>query len=111
MPENERTRIEEQATLVKANSNYFQIDKVGLTAPGNLRKSENKILWDTAFAGDAAVKSYEVLVNGVKTGEIEHKPQTLKSHPFVFETSLKTGDKVVVVTIDKNGERAEAMLA
>ncbi len=111
MPENERTRIEEQATLVKANSNYFQIDKVGLTAPGNLRKAGTKILWDTAFAGDAAVKSYEILVNGVKAGEIEHKPQTLRSKPFVFETSLKADDKVVVVTIDKNGDRAEAMLA
>ncbi len=110
MPENERTRIEEQAKNVKANSNYFQIDKVGLTAPGNLRMAENKILWDTAFAGDTPVNRYEVLVNGEKAGEVEHKPQTYKSKPFAFETELKSGDKVEVVAVDQNGDRAEALL-
>jgi predicted aldo/keto reductase-like oxidoreductase len=108
MPANERTRIEEQAAKVKANSNYFQIEKVGLTVPGNLRVAENKIIWNTAFAGDVPVVRYEVMVNGEKAGEVEHKPQTLKSKPFVFETSLKEGDKVTVVSVDKNGGRAEA---
>lgn len=111
MPEDERTRIEAQALKVKANSNYFQIDKVGLTAPGNIRKEENKIIWDTAFAGDAAVAAYEVLVNGEKAGEIEHHPQILKSKPFFFEASVKEGDKIAVVAVDKNGVRAEAVLA
>lgn len=110
MPESERTRIEEQAKQVKANSNYFQIDKVGLTAPANLRKTENKIIWDNAFAGDAPVLRYEVMVNGTKTGEIEHKPQILKSRPFTFEIMLKEGDEVIVVAIDKNGGKAEALL-
>ncbi len=110
MPEIERIRIEEQAKRVKANSNYFQIDKVGLTAPGNLRMAENKILWDTAFAGDVPVLRYEVLVNGEKAGEVGHKPQILKSKPFAFETLLKEGDKVAVVAIDKNGDKAEALL-
>ena len=110
MPANERTRIEEQATLLKAKSNYFQIDKVGLTAAGNLRKVENGILWDTAFAGDAPVVRYEVMVNGTKAGELKHKPQTLKSFPFAFDAALKDGDKVVVVTVDENGDRAEALL-
>ncbi|MFY9151562.1 MAG: aldo/keto reductase [Prolixibacteraceae bacterium] len=110
MPENERTRIEDQARLVKANSNYFQIEKVGLTAPGNIRKEENKIIWDTAFAGDAALKSYEILVNGEKVGEVEHQPQILKSKPFTFETSIKEGDKLAVVSVDKNGDKAEAVL-
>lgn len=110
MPENERKRIETQANKVKANSNYFQIEKVGLTAPRNLRKEENRILWDTAFAGDAPVNRYEVMVNGKKAGDVEHKPQILKSKPFAFETILKAGDKVVVVAVDKNGGRAEALL-
>jgi hypothetical protein len=110
MPENERTRIEKQATLLKASSNYFQIDKVGLTAAGNLRKVENGILWDTAFAGDSPVVRYEVIVNGEKSGELNHKPQTLKSMPFAFDAALKEGDKVVVVSVDENGDRAEALL-
>ncbi|MDP3644488.1 MAG: aldo/keto reductase [Bacteroidota bacterium] len=111
MPENERNRIEVQATQVKPNSNYFQIEKVGLTAPGNLRKDGNKLIWDTAYAGDAALATYEVLVNSVKAGEVEHKPQILKSKPFVFETSIKEGDKVEVATVDQSGGRAVALLA
>lgn len=110
MPENERIRIEGQATKVKASSNYFQIEKVGLTAPGNLRKEENRIIWDTAFAGDEPVVRYDVIINGIKTGELEHKPQILKNKPFVFETSLKTGDIVEVVAFDKIGDRAAAQL-
>ena len=110
MPENERIRIEGQATKLKANSNYFQIEKVGLTAPGNLRKEENRIIWDTAFAGDEPVVRYDVIINGIKTGELEHKPQILKKKPFVFETLLKAGDKVEVVAFDKIGDRAVALL-
>jgi len=111
MPENERKRIEDQATLIKPKSNYFQIDKVGLTAPGNLRKDGNKIVWDTAFAGDTAVTTYEVLVNGKKAGEVKHQPQTLKSKPFTYEASIKSGDKVEVVAVDQSGERATVQLA
>lgn len=111
MPAEERKRIEEQAAKVKANSNYFQIEKVGLTAPGNLRITDNKIIWDTAFAGDAAISHYEILVNGNKAGEVKHVPQILKSKPFVFETEIKTGDKLAVVVVDKAGGRAEAVLA
>jgi len=110
MPENERNRIEDQAGQLKPKSNYFQIDKIGLTAPGNLRKEENKIIWDTAFAGDAPLKSYEILVNGTKAGEFAHQPQTLKSKPFIFETPIREGDKIAVIAIDKNGDRAEAQL-
>jgi hypothetical protein len=111
MPEVERKRIEEQAQEIKPNSNYFQIEKVGLTAPGNLRKDGDKVIWDTAFAGDAALATYEVLVNGIKTGELPHQPQTLKSKPFAFETAINDGDKVEVVIVDQSGGRAVALLA
>jgi aryl-alcohol dehydrogenase-like predicted oxidoreductase len=111
MSEVERKRIEEQAQKIKPNSNYFQIEKVGLTAPGNLRKDGNKVIWDTAFAGDAALATYEVLVNGVKAGELPHQPQTLKSKPFAFETTINDGDKVEVVAVDQSGSRAVALLA
>jgi len=111
MPETERKRIEEQATLIKPKSNYFQIDKVGLTAPGNLRKEETKVIWDTAFAGDVSIATYEILVNGAKVGEVAHQPQTLKSVPFVFDASIKAGDNVEVVAVDQSGGRAAAQLA
>lgn len=110
MPKEERKRIEEQATKVKPGSNYFQIEKVGLTVPGNLRKAGNSMIWDTAFAGDAPIIAYEVLVNGVKTGEVKHEPQTLKSKPFSFETTIKEGDKVEVAAVDQSGGRAVALM-
>jgi hypothetical protein len=111
MPETERKRIEEQAASVKPNSNYFQIEKVGLTAPGRLRKEENKIIWDTAFAGDSPITGYEIVINGQKAGEVGHQPQILKSKPFVFEHQLNETDKVEIVAIDKSGARASATLA
>ena len=111
MPESERRRIEEQAGKVKPKSNYFQIEKVGLTAPGNLRKDGNKLLWDTALAGDSPIKTYEILVNGKKVGETIHKPQTLKSKPFVFETLIKPDDHIEVVAVDEGGGRVAARFA
>ena len=110
MPEDERKKIEVQAKKVKASSNYFQMDKVGLTAPGNVLIAENKITWNTAFAGDDPISYYEVLINGEKAGEVEHKPQILKSKPFVFKTELKENDKIIVSSIDKSGNRAESTL-
>jgi aryl-alcohol dehydrogenase-like predicted oxidoreductase len=110
VPDAERTRIEEHAAKVKPQSNYFQMDKVGLTAPRNIRKEENKILWDNAFAGDSAIKNYEVLLNGKKAGVVVHRPQILKSKPFVFEVQLANGDQVEVVAVDQNGGRASAKL-
>jgi hypothetical protein len=84
---------------------------VGLTAPGNLRKEENKVIWDTAFAGDVSISTYEILVNGKKVGEVEHKPQTLKSKPFIFDVSIKADDKIEVVAVDQSGGKAAAQLA
>lgn len=110
MSEPERRRIEEQATKLKPKSNYFQMEKVGLTSPRNLRKEGGKVLWDNAFAGDSVVTSYEVLINGKKAGEVVHKPQILKSKPFVFETKLTAADQVEVIAIDQSGGRASAKL-
>lgn len=110
MPQGERSRIEEQAAKVKRESNYFQIQKVGLTGPRNLRASENKIIWDTAFAGDSPIATYEVMINGNKAGEVEHVPQTLKSKPFVFETEFNEADKVAVYAVDKKGAKMATQL-
>ncbi|MBN1820078.1 MAG: aldo/keto reductase [Prolixibacteraceae bacterium] len=110
MPESERERIEKQANEVKAKSNYFQIEKVGLTPPQNLAVDSGKLTWATAFAGDNAISHYEIVINGEMKGQVEHKPQILKSNPFVFETEIKDGDKVLVISVDKSGNKAEAVL-
>ncbi|MDP3644487.1 MAG: aldo/keto reductase [Bacteroidota bacterium] len=108
--ETERKRIEELTKTLKPNSNYFQLPKVGLTKPRNLRNEGNIIIWDNAFAGDAPLKAYEILVNGVKAGEVEHQPQTLKSMPFTFEILAISGDKVEISAVDQNGNRAVGFL-
>jgi hypothetical protein len=110
MPAEERTKIEEHAAKMKANSNYFQMEKVGLTSPANLLLTENKITWNTAFAGDFPVSHYEIMIAGQLAGKVEHKPQVLKSQPFVFETD-KPAAGIAVVAVDKAGNRAEAVLA
>jgi aryl-alcohol dehydrogenase-like predicted oxidoreductase len=110
MPQSERARIEKQAMEAKGNSNYFQIEKRGLTPPGNLTAEGNILTWSTAFAGDEPISHYEVMVNGQKAGEVMHKPQTLRSKPFVFETPGERGT-IAVVAVDKAGNRAEAILA
>jgi len=56
------------------------------------------------------VTSYEILVNGKKAGEVRHKPQILKSKPFAFDASIKSGDKVEVVAVDQSGGRVAAQL-
>ncbi len=110
MPQSERFRIEQQAMEAKGNSNYFQIEKRGLTPPGNLTAEGNILTWSTAFAGDEPMSHYEVMVNGQKAGEVAHKPQILKSKPFVFKAPVEKGT-IAVVAVDKAGNRAEAILA
>jgi hypothetical protein len=106
----ERKKTEELTKSLKPNSNYFQLSKVGLTPPQNLRKEGDRLYWDNAFAGDSPLKSYEILVNGVKIGEVQHRPQILKSKPFAYDISLNSNDKVEIAAVDQSGKRAVELL-
>ena len=110
MPEEDRKKLEELTKKLKPNSNYFQLAKVGLTSPQNIRRVGDKLLWDNAFASDSPLAYYEIMVNGKKVGEIPHQPQILKSKPFTFNISVITGDKIEVVTVDKSGMKAIGLL-
>jgi len=110
MVETERKKLEELTKRLKPNSNYFQMAKVGLTPPQNIRKEGDRLLWDNAFAGDSPVITYEILINGTKSGEVLHLPQTLRSKPFSFEISTKSNDKVEVAAVDQFGNRAIGLL-
>ena len=111
MSAGDRKKIEEFAGKVKdGKTNYFQaIEKEGLSAPRNLHLAENKLMWNTAIAGDEPISHYEVLIGGQLAGKVEHQPQVLKSKPFVFETE-KTDADIVVVAVDKAGTRTEVLL-
>ncbi|MFW6289435.1 MAG: aldo/keto reductase [Mariniphaga sp.] len=111
----ERVQIEKMAAEVKnGKTNYFQMEKEALTGPRMLQKTEkdgkNIVTWQTAYAGDEPLDHYEVLVDGIPAGKVQHKPQTLKSKPFVLETNL-SGREITVAAVDKKGIRTEAKLA
>ena len=106
----ERLNTEQLTKTLKPNSNYFQLPKVGLTPPRNLRKVGDRIFWDNAFAGDSPVKTYEILVNEIKVGEVPHQPQILKSKPFTYDIFLNPDDKVKIAAVDQVGNRAAEML-
>lgn len=110
MSPEERKRIEEQAKTVRPESNYFQkIPKENLSAPRDAKIVGNKLSWQSALADNEAISHYEVLVNDKLVGTVEHKPQTLKSRPFLFELE-ELGTKIVLATIDKAKNRAEIQL-
>jgi hypothetical protein len=85
-----------------------------IAGPRMLTKEEKDgktlLKWQTAYAGDEPLSHYEILIDGQLAGKIEHKPQTLKSKPFVFETD-KTGSEILIAAIDKAGNRMETKLA
>lgn len=104
----ERVKIEKMAAGIKeGKTNYFQIDKIGLTPPRDLNvTNENgklKICWQTAFAGDNPISHYKILIDGKKIGEIKHLPQTLKKNPFVFEAETIDFTEIAVCTADDAG--------
>lgn len=111
MTAEERRKIEEYAAQVKeGKTNYFQaIEKQGLSAPQKLRLTDNKLTWDTAFADDMPISHYEIMAGSTLLGKVEHKPQILRSQPFVFELE-KPGEGILVATVDKAGNRAEVNL-
>jgi len=103
----ERTKIENHAKMVKANSNYFQaIENKGLVAPREVKMNNNKLTWQSAYAGDDPVSHYEVIVDGKMAGKVKHKPQLLKSKPFGFDLKDKKG-QISVAVVDAAGKRSE----
>jgi aryl-alcohol dehydrogenase-like predicted oxidoreductase len=111
LSKNRLLEIEEKAAKVKGGkTNYFQMDKNGLSAPQDVQVQtvgdKTRVIWQTAFAEDVPISHYEVLLNGEKIGKVDHRPQILKSKPFVFETAKLTDMDIAVRTVDENGDRS-----
>ncbi|MDF7824195.1 aldo/keto reductase [Pontiellaceae bacterium B12227] len=102
------------AKINGGQTNYFQLDKNGLSSPRDIQVEtvggKSRITWQTAYAADAPISCYEVVVNGVELGEVPHRPQTLKSKPFVFETDEPVKGDVVVRTVDADGDKSYARI-
>lgn len=110
----DRETIEKSTSKIKdGKTNYFQLEKGGLTAVHNTRikkldDRQIRLTWDTAFAGENPVNCYEILRNNEKVGEIKHTPQTTKK-PFEFIDTVESEGKVeyMIVTVDKKGIKAK----
>jgi predicted aldo/keto reductase-like oxidoreductase len=108
MNEQKRLDLEAKTGHVKqGQTNYFQMPKEGLTAPNNLhiaKKDKLQITWDTAYAADAPIATYEVYQNDRLIGSIRHTPQ-ISRDPFLFQANADSG-RFKVVTVDTAGNRA-----
>ncbi|MCK5463677.1 MAG: aldo/keto reductase [Bacteroidales bacterium] len=116
--EGDRKEIEQMALAAKeGKTNYFQVNEGGLTPPDKPEikqemMGEDRVVtlaWNTAIAGDEAIKGYEIWRDGEKTGELPHQPQT-GPNPFHFED--KPGNRSVhiykIITVDAAGNKAES---
>ena len=111
LSEDERLRIEKMTAKVKnGRTNFFQLDKVGLTAPTNVKQENSnrktKITWNTAYAADVPISHYEVMLDDQLIGKVKHHPQISKSSPFVFETEEISAGNIKVRTVDEAGNMA-----
>lgn len=96
LTEAERTSIEETAKMVKGgNTNYFQLPAISLTAPTDISVTQKYeytvriavVNWNTAYAGDAPLKTYEIWCDGTKITEIPYTPQ-ITLEPFRYSDHL-----------------------
>jgi len=121
LSENERKEIEAMAKKAKEGmTNYFQTAAIPLTAPKEvtaIQKKENNvntatISWNTAYAGDAPIRTYEIWCDGKKIKEIPFTPQ-LTTDPFTWSEQL--ADKIPIAhtytikVADAKGRIAESV--
>lgn len=118
LSESQRTEVEEMAKKVKeGKTNYFQNAARPLTAPGELtvsqtyeNNSRNAVLsWNTAYAGDAPLNSYEIWRDGKKVHERPFSVQ-LTTDPLTFTELLsdKIAHTYTVKVTDKKERIAES---
>ncbi len=114
----DREEIEKMTAAVKeGRTNYFQMDYMGLTPPGNpslqqeMRADSRTVTlaWDTAVAGRDPIEKYEILRDGEKLAEIPHQPQTGAS-PFRFVDlpGNHSAHSYRLVAVDAAGNRMES---
>jgi aryl-alcohol dehydrogenase-like predicted oxidoreductase len=119
LSEEERLKTEEMAGKVKeGKTNYFQTAARPLSAPDEVtvaQKMENNVRiatlsWNTAYASDAPMKSYEIWRDGNKIKEIPFTPQ-ITTDPFTFSEPLsdKTAHTYIVKIVDDKNRTAESV--
>ncbi len=119
LSEEDRIKIEEMTGKVKeGKTNYFQLPAISLAAPDEVavvQKTENNIRtatisWNTAYAADAPLKSYEIWRDGNKLKEVPFTPQ-ITMDPFTFSETLddKTAHSYIVKIVDGKNRTADSV--
>ncbi len=114
----DRISVEKMTRLIKeGKTNYFQLENKGLTAPAHVKANQRKagndrvieLSWDTAYAGDMPLNSYEIWRDDALVSTMKHKPQTSKT-PFAYSEKL-TDDRshaYAIVATDIAGRTAKS---
>jgi aryl-alcohol dehydrogenase-like predicted oxidoreductase len=108
--------IEAMTRSIKdGKTNFFQLGKQDLTPPREAAAGQEvragkrvvRLTWQTAYAGDEAIASYEIRRDGQKIGTVAYRPQTTKA-PFVFEDAAagKGARTYQLAAVDAAGRRA-----
>jgi aryl-alcohol dehydrogenase-like predicted oxidoreductase len=112
----QRREIEQLAARVKGGkTNYFQQEAEGLSGPRQAAVSQEmqgdrrvaRLTWQTAYAGDQPLSSYEIRRDNAIIGRVKHRPQTALT-PFAFEEQIQDhrAHRYRVVAVDAAGRRA-----
>jgi hypothetical protein len=112
----DRAEIERKTAGVRdGKTNWFQLPQQPLGAPrdpalSQTRRGERRVVeltWQTAYAGHSPISHYEVLRDGKKVGQVEHKPQTTRL-PFNYEDRPPdtASHAYKLVTVDSAGQKA-----
>ena len=107
----ESLKIEAKTSKIKNGmTNDFQNEKINLSSPRDIIQEKvggkMKISWQTAYAAEAPISHYEILLDNKRIGKVKHAPQISKNKPFVFETEEIGKGNFVVYTVDEDGNRA-----
>ena len=93
------------------------MENSGIAAPSQVSAAQQgtgsertvEINWHTAFAGDEALRVYEIMRDGKVVGKLDYSPQTTKK-PFTFRD--KPGDngshEYAVAVVDAGGRNARS---
>jgi aryl-alcohol dehydrogenase-like predicted oxidoreductase len=92
----DRRAVEKAAAVVKeGRTNYFQLPRQDLTAPREAAVRQEvragkrlaRVEWQTAYAGDEPIVSYEIWRDQKKVAAVAHQPQATR-RPFLFEEAV-----------------------
>ena len=111
--ESDRRAIEKAANAVKdGKTNYFQLARQELTPPREAAveragQGAVRLKWQTAYAGDEPIASYEIWRDREKIGQVPYRPQTSRA-PFVFEDAAAgpAARTYQIATVDAAGRTA-----